>query len=137
MTLPARQKRLSKAEYDYIHTDDEVKPTLDADAARDKAKVSWFKLLGYRQTWCFFFGKFMTDGVWWFYLFWLPDYLKKQFGMTKHEVTGAANLYRIACSHHRQHLWRQYSDDAHKKRHAGLQGPDAIHVPSSLCFPWR
>jgi MFS family permease len=43
-------------------------------------------LLGYRQTWAFFFGKFFTDGVWWFYLFWLPDYLKKQFGMTKHEV---------------------------------------------------
>ncbi|HTA95968.1 MAG TPA: MFS transporter, partial [Verrucomicrobiae bacterium] len=41
---------------------------------------------GYRQTWAFFFGKFMTDGIWWFYLFWLPDYLKKQFGMTKHEV---------------------------------------------------
>jgi MFS family permease len=43
-------------------------------------------LLGYRQTWAFFFGKFLTDGVWWFYLFWLPDYLFKQFGMTKHEV---------------------------------------------------
>jgi nitrate/nitrite transporter NarK len=43
-------------------------------------------LLGYRQTWAFFFGKCLTDGVWWFYLFWLPDYLKKQFGMTKHEV---------------------------------------------------
>jgi len=43
-------------------------------------------VLGYRQTWAFFFGKCLTDGVWWFYLFWLPDYLKKQFGMTKHEV---------------------------------------------------
>jgi MFS family permease len=43
-------------------------------------------LLGYRQTWSFFFGKFLTDGVWWFYLFWLPDYLNKQFGMTKQEV---------------------------------------------------
>jgi ACS family hexuronate transporter-like MFS transporter len=53
----------------------------------DKAKVPWLKLLGYRQTWCFFFGKFMTDGIWWFYLFWLPDYLKKQFGMTKEQVT--------------------------------------------------
>jgi ACS family hexuronate transporter-like MFS transporter len=83
---PARQKRLSKAEYDYIHCDDEVKTTRDAEASSDKAKVSWWKLFGYRQTWAFFFGKFMTDGVWWFYLFWLPDYLKKQFGMTKHEV---------------------------------------------------
>jgi nitrate/nitrite transporter NarK len=43
-------------------------------------------LLGYRQTWSFFWGKFLTDGVWWFYLFWLPDYLNKQFGMTKEQV---------------------------------------------------
>ncbi len=43
-------------------------------------------LLGHRQTWSFFAGKFLTDGVWWFYLFWLPDYLKKQFGMDKHQV---------------------------------------------------
>jgi MFS family permease len=43
-------------------------------------------LLGYRQTWSFFFGKFMTDGVWWFYLFWLPDYLIKQFHMTKAQI---------------------------------------------------
>jgi ACS family hexuronate transporter-like MFS transporter len=43
-------------------------------------------LLGYRQTWAFFVGKLMTDGVWWFYLFWLPDYLIKQFGMTTKQV---------------------------------------------------
>ena len=43
-------------------------------------------LLGYRQTWSFFWGKFLTDGIWWFYLFWLPDYLNKQFGMTKEQV---------------------------------------------------
>jgi MFS family permease len=43
-------------------------------------------ILGHLQTWAFFFGKFLTDGIWWFYLFWLPDYLLKQFHMTKHEV---------------------------------------------------
>jgi nitrate/nitrite transporter NarK len=43
-------------------------------------------LLGYRQTWSFFWGKFLTDGVWWFYLFWLPDYLQKQFHMEKEAV---------------------------------------------------
>jgi ACS family hexuronate transporter-like MFS transporter len=81
---PTRQKRLSKAEYDYIHIDDE---TADDDQTGDKAKkVSWLKLFGYRQMWAFFVGKFMTDGIWWFYLFWLPDYLHKQFGMTKHDV---------------------------------------------------
>jgi len=79
---PAKQKRLSKSEYDYIHADDQSVGAVPVNTL----KVSWFKLLGYRQTWAFFFGKFMTDGIWWFYLFWLPDYLKKQFGMTKQEV---------------------------------------------------
>jgi len=78
---PSKQKRLSKSEYDYIHSDDQGQP-----ANSNVGKVGWFKLFRYRQTWSFFFGKFMTDGVWWFYLFWLPDYLKKQFGMTKQEV---------------------------------------------------
>ena len=81
---PAKQKRLSKAEFAYIHIDEEVQPA--ASGLTDKAKVPWISLLGYRQTWSFFWGKFLTDGVWWFYLFWLPDYLKKQFGMTKKEV---------------------------------------------------
>jgi ACS family hexuronate transporter-like MFS transporter len=80
---PARQRRLSRAEHDYIHIDDET----SGDAQNgDSAKISWLRLFGYRQTWAFFFGKFLTDGVWWFYLFWLPDYLNKQFGMTKQEV---------------------------------------------------
>jgi nitrate/nitrite transporter NarK len=43
-------------------------------------------VLGYPQTWAFFWGKFMTDGIWWFYLFWLPDYLNKQFHMDKHQI---------------------------------------------------
>jgi ACS family hexuronate transporter-like MFS transporter len=80
---PSKQKRLSRAEFDYIHIDEEVQVS---EAVADKARVSWGKLFSYRQTWAFFFGKFMTDGIWWFYLFWLPDYLKKQFAMTKHDV---------------------------------------------------
>ena len=43
-------------------------------------------LLGHRQTWSFFVGKFMTDGVWWFYLFWLPAYLDSQFNIKGHAV---------------------------------------------------
>jgi ACS family hexuronate transporter-like MFS transporter len=82
--IPTRQKRLSAAEYNYIHIDDET--SADAQTGDKTKKVSWLKLFGYRQTWSFFFGKFMTDGIWWFYLFWLPDYLIKQFGMTKHQI---------------------------------------------------
>jgi ACS family hexuronate transporter-like MFS transporter len=82
--VPTRQKRLSRAEFNYIHVDDETSAT---DATTDKSKVSWGRLFRHRQTWSFFFGKMLTDGIWWFYLFWLPDYLKKQFGMTKEQLT--------------------------------------------------
>jgi ACS family hexuronate transporter-like MFS transporter len=81
---PARQTRLSSAEYELIHSDRDDGAL--QDKAGDTAKVPWMKLMGYRQTWAFASGKFMTDGVWWFYLFWLPDYFKKQFGMTTQEV---------------------------------------------------
>ncbi|PUZ26095.1 MFS transporter [Chitinophaga parva] len=83
---PARMKNLSKAEYDHIHSDDLVVHVAPSEEVAVREKVSWWKLLGHRQTWSFFIGKFMTDGIWWFLLFWLPDYLKKQFGMTGHEV---------------------------------------------------
>ncbi len=81
---PGKQTRLSKAEYDYIHVDDET--PADQQTGDKTSKVSWFKLFRYRQLWAFFAGKFMTDGIWWFYLFWLPDYLHKQFGMTKSQI---------------------------------------------------
>ncbi len=81
---PQRQRRLSRAEFDYIHADLEQKPAQDVAAVRES--VPWVRLFGYRQTWAFFFGKFMTDGIWWFYLFWLPDYLHKQFHMTTEQV---------------------------------------------------
>ena len=55
-------------------------------SSSDKVKISWTKLFGYKQTWAFAFGKFMTDGVWWFFLFWLPKYLEAQYGMVKTEI---------------------------------------------------
>jgi MFS transporter, ACS family, hexuronate transporter len=79
---PSQHPKVSKAELDYIRVDDEA----GAGQGNDQAKVSWLKLFRYRQLWSFFTGKFMTDGIWWFYLFWLPDYLNKQFHMTKREV---------------------------------------------------
>ncbi|MFD2161317.1 MFS transporter [Paradesertivirga mongoliensis] len=81
---PAKQKRLSQAEYAYIHSD--VEPVLEADSTASAEKVSWFSLLGFKQTWSFAFGKFMTDGVWWFFLFWLPAYLKAQYGMVGTDI---------------------------------------------------
>jgi ACS family hexuronate transporter-like MFS transporter len=76
--IPSKQKRLSKAEFDYIHHDCEI---VVEDSNTKEEKVAWVKLLGYKQTWAFVFGKFMTDGIWWFFLFWLPKYLEAQFNM--------------------------------------------------------
>jgi MFS transporter, ACS family, hexuronate transporter len=63
---------LNKAEYDYIHSDP------DDAVAGAVAPVRWGRLLRYRQTWAFALGKFMTDPVWWFYLFWLPAFLNEE-----------------------------------------------------------
>jgi ACS family hexuronate transporter-like MFS transporter len=82
--IPSKQKRLSKAESDYIHSDSES--VLNQTSLTAQEKVPWFKLLGYKQTWSFAFGKFMTDGVWWFFLFWLPAYLKAQYGMSGTQI---------------------------------------------------
>ena len=76
--VPARQARLSAAEFDYIHSDVDDQA---AAAFTNQPKVSWLQLLRFRQTWAFVVGKFLTDPIWWFYLFWLPDFLGKQYGL--------------------------------------------------------
>ena len=75
---PENQKKLSKEEYDYIASEND---TTIIRIVETEEKVAWFKLLGYRQTWAFVTGKFLTDGVWWFFLFWLPKYLEAEFNM--------------------------------------------------------
>ncbi|CAN5470595.1 MFS transporter [soil metagenome] len=74
---PVKQRRLSKEEFDYIHSD----TVSENEQAMVDEKTSWIKLLGYKQTWAVAIGKFLTDPVWWFYLFWLPAFLKEQYHM--------------------------------------------------------
>ncbi|KOS05646.1 MFS transporter [Flavobacterium akiainvivens] len=78
---PQKQKWLSEAELAYINSDNAVEQAVEPVHEPAETKVSWFRLLGYRQTWAFVTGKFMTDGVWWFFLFWLPKYLSAQYGL--------------------------------------------------------
>ncbi|MFD1874104.1 MFS transporter [Hymenobacter bucti] len=79
---PANSKRLSKAEFDYINADIPVGLPAESVVVEEKPKTSWATLLGFRQTWAFVAGKFLTDPIWWFYLFWLPDFLGKQYHLT-------------------------------------------------------
>ncbi len=66
---PEEHPRLSKAELAYIQSDP-PEPT---------TRIPWKRLLPHKQTWAFAIGKFMTDPIWWIYLFWLPDFLNKNY----------------------------------------------------------
>jgi ACS family hexuronate transporter-like MFS transporter len=71
--------------YGKPETHPRVSPTelrhIQSDPPDPPVKVPWATLLGYRQTWVFALGKFMTDPVWWLYLFWVPDFLNRNHGI--------------------------------------------------------
>lgn len=68
---PEHHPRVSAAELAYIRSDP-VEPT---------THVRWLSLLGHRQAWAFILGKFLTDPIWWFYLYWLPKFLDASYGV--------------------------------------------------------
>lgn len=70
---PAAHPRLSREELAYINA--------DQSAADTSARISWRQLLGHRGTWAFVIAKFMTDPVWYLFLFWLPDFFAKRHGL--------------------------------------------------------
>ena len=73
---PAQSKFVNSEELAYINLDDGDAPV--AAAAADEKPISFWRCFSFRQTWSFIIGKFFTDGVWWFYLFWAPAYFKEQ-----------------------------------------------------------
>ncbi len=68
---PEDHPRCSPAELDYIRSD--IQPPA--------GKIKWSRLLPHRQTWAFAAGKFLIDPIWWFYLFWIPDFLERKHGL--------------------------------------------------------
>ena len=98
--VPERHKKLSEAERSYINSDSDEGSAQLTEAAEDgtaKRKFSWVKLLGFRQTWAFAIGKLLTDPIWWFYLFWLPDFLKSQYKLSDEAVSlPTATVYIMA-----------------------------------------
>jgi ACS family hexuronate transporter-like MFS transporter len=68
---PEEHPRCSLAELRYIRS----------DPAESPSEISWLKLASYRQTWAFAAGKFIIDPIWWFYLFWIPDFLQRRHGL--------------------------------------------------------
>ncbi len=69
---PEQQKRLKAEELAYIQSDPPDPPV----------RIPWLSLLKHKQVWAFAIAKFMTDPVWWFYLYWVPSFLNKTYGLT-------------------------------------------------------
>ncbi|MEQ3165015.1 MFS transporter [Parabacteroides goldsteinii] len=91
----ADNPKVNDAERAYIQQDD-AELTPDEIEPENESKLSFIECLGFKQTWAFAFGKFMTDGVWWFFLFWTPAYLKIQYNMEGTQVAWPiAILYSI------------------------------------------
>ena len=74
---PEQNPRVNSAELAYINQDaDKVQ---EVESAYDKVKLTFAQCMRQRQTWAFIVGKFMTDAVWWFFLFWIPAYLSEVY----------------------------------------------------------
>lgn len=95
---PDENPHMNAAERAYIEQDS-IAP-VETEVADEEPKVtrkaSFIQCLKYRQTWAFAIGKFLTDGVWWFFLFWSPAYLKAQYNMVGTQIAWPiAVLYTI------------------------------------------
>ena len=95
--IPQKQKRLGAAEYNYILSDKDENTTAELQAANNE-KAGWGRLLQFRQTWAFSIGKFLTDGAWWFYLFWLPDFLHEQYKLSQTQIAAPVAVFYMISS---------------------------------------
>jgi ACS family hexuronate transporter-like MFS transporter len=73
---PERHPRVRPAEMQLIRS----------DPAESTVRVPWLQLMPLRQTWAFAVAKFMTDPIWWLYLFWVPDFLFRNHGVDLQRV---------------------------------------------------
>ena len=78
---PENHSKVSVEELEYIQQDVLADSKLEGYVCENNIKVTLNQCFKYKQTWAFVFGKFMTDGVWWFFLFWTPAYLSSVYGM--------------------------------------------------------
>ena len=93
---PEESKHVNEAELEYIHQDDRS-VSGDGQPSGEKAEkqMSFGEAFKHKQTWSFAFGKFMTDGVWWFFLFWAPAYFQDQFGIKASDPQGIALIFTL------------------------------------------
>ena len=92
---PRKNKRVNQAELDYIEQDNNLLESQDSRAQKEEKTISFWKCFCFRQTWSFIVGKLMTDGVWWFFLFWAPAYFSDQYGYTSDSMMGILLIFTL------------------------------------------
>ena len=92
---PSKSKHVNKAELEYIEQDQNEAGAGPKTEEKDEKKMRFWQCFSYKQTWAFVFGKFTTDGVWWFFLFWTPSYLNSQFGIKTSDPLGMGLIFTL------------------------------------------
>lgn len=92
---PNKNKRVNEVELNYIEQDNDLSEVKNEAAETEEKTIPFFKCFQYRQTWSFIMGKFMTDGVWWFFLFWAPAYFSDQYGYASDSPMAIALIFAL------------------------------------------
>lgn len=92
---PEEQPKVNAAELAYINQDKSDSDPEPISQDNDAPRISLWRALTFRQTWAFVLGKLLTDGVWWFFLFWTPSYISSQFGIKMSEGLGMALIFTL------------------------------------------
>lgn len=91
---PEKCKYVNQKELKYIHLDDEEdKVAVSTTATEQEDNIPFAKFLTFPQTWAIFFAKLITDGVWWFFLFWTPAYLSDVYQLSSDNPTAILLLF--------------------------------------------
>ena len=93
-TEPRKSKHVNQAELEYIEQDKhEDGAAAVPQEGKEEKKMGFLQSFCYKQTWAFVFGKFMTDGVWWFFLFWTPAYISDVYGFSSDSPTAMLLIF--------------------------------------------
>ena len=93
---PEVNPKVNKAELAYIHSDEAAENIIKKETEKTQTrKLSFADCFKYKQTWSFAIGKFMTDGVWWFYLFWAPAYLSSVYKMPSYDPKAQIAIFTL------------------------------------------
>ena len=92
---PRSNKFVNQAELNYIEQDNDLADVQDRQSEKEEKTIPFMKCFTYKQTWAFLVGKFMTDGVWWFFLFWAPAYFSDQYGYTSDSTMGILLIFTL------------------------------------------